>query len=79
MTVRTDAQGRSYPSSEPRERHGERSHVVTCDDRIGLVPVGNEPLEAVREADGDAFDDHSITELRETAFAEARTEARESQ
>lgn len=71
MSVETDDHGRLYLSSELREKYGEKFHVVEYEDRIELVPVAEDPLQAVREAVGDAFDGVSVEELREEARKQA--------
>jgi bifunctional DNA-binding transcriptional regulator/antitoxin component of YhaV-PrlF toxin-antitoxin module len=74
MTTETDDRGRLYLPKELRERHGERFRVVDLPSRIVLVPVDDDPLEAVREAVGDSFEGRSIAELKREARAEARKE-----
>lgn len=75
MSVETDSQGRIYLSAELRERFGEKFHVVEYDDRIELVPIDDDPLQAVRDEVGDALDGKSAAELREEALERAREEA----
>jgi len=74
MATETDDRGRLYLPKELRERHGERFRVVDLPSRIVLVPVDDDPLEAVREAVGDAFEGKSVAELKEEARAGARGE-----
>lgn len=75
MATKTDDRGRLYLSKEVRERHGEKFHVVEYSDHIELIPIDEDPLEGLREAVGDAFDDTSIEELREEASELAAQEA----
>jgi len=75
MSVETDSQGRLYLSSELRKKYGERFHVVEYEDRLELIPIDEDPLEAVREAVGDAFEGKSIAELREGAQEQAKEDA----
>ncbi|RNJ26232.1 AbrB/MazE/SpoVT family DNA-binding domain-containing protein [Halosegnis longus] len=75
MSVETDANGRLYLSSEMREKYGERFHIVEYEDRIELIPIDDDPLEAVREAAGDAFDDKSVETLRREAREQAAEDA----
>ena len=75
MSVETDSHGRLYLSSELREKYGEKFHLVEYDDRIELIPIDEEPLQAVREAAGDAFEGKSIEELREAAREQAKEDA----
>lgn len=75
MAVETDSDGRLYLSSELRQRYGERFHVVEYEDRIELIPIDENPLQAVRDEIGDVLDGTSSAELREAALARARQEA----
>ena len=61
-----DDRGRLTLPKEIRERYGDNYHVVDVHDGIKLIPVAEDPLEALR----DEFDDvdKSSNELR----AEAR-------
>jgi hypothetical protein len=77
MTTETDERGRLYLSKDIRERYGETFHVVEYSDHIELVPVDDDPLDGLRAAVGDAFEDASIDELREEARDRGRTEALE--
>ncbi|WP_066414626.1 AbrB/MazE/SpoVT family DNA-binding domain-containing protein [Halorubrum aethiopicum] len=73
MVTETDDRGRIYLPKELRDRHGERFRVVDLPSRIVLVPVDDDPLRAVRESAGAAFEGKSIDELRDdarTAIAE---------
>ena len=74
MTTETDDRGRLYLPKALRERHGERFRVIDLPSRIVLVPVDDEPLEAVREAVGDAFEGQSVAELKREARGAAREE-----
>ncbi|OAQ52371.1 hypothetical protein HTG_12165 [Natrinema mahii] len=74
MGTETDDRGRLYLSKGLRERHGERFHVVEYSDHIELIPIDDDPIEGLREAVGDAFDDKSIDELRDEARELAREE-----
>ncbi len=67
MSVETDSYGRLYLSSELRKKYGERFHVVEYEDRLELIPINEDPLQAISEAAGDAFEGESIEELRESA------------
>jgi bifunctional DNA-binding transcriptional regulator/antitoxin component of YhaV-PrlF toxin-antitoxin module len=74
MATETDDRGRLYLPKELRERHGERFRVVDLPSRIVLVPVDDDPLEAVREAVGDVFEGKTATELKREARDAAREE-----
>jgi bifunctional DNA-binding transcriptional regulator/antitoxin component of YhaV-PrlF toxin-antitoxin module len=71
--VSLDDRGRLTLPKEVRERYGERYHIVQLSDGIKLVPVADDPLEALR----DEFDDvdKSAEELREEARKTALDEA----
>lgn len=75
MSIETDSHGRLYLSSELRQKYGERFHVVEYEDRIELIPIDDDPLQAVRDEIGDALDDKSREELREEALQRAKREA----
>lgn len=68
-----DDRGRLTLPKEVRERYGDRYHIVQLHDGIKLIPVAEDPLEALR----DEFDDVGKTaeELREEAREEAIDEA----
>ncbi|ADD04312.1 uncharacterized protein Nmag_0727 [Natrialba magadii ATCC 43099] len=63
--VALDDRGRLTLPKEIRERYGERYHIVQLHDGIKLVPVAEDPLEALR----DEFEDveKSADELRDGA------------
>jgi len=74
MTAETDKQGRLHIPREVREKYGERYHIVTCEDRIELIPVADDPLATVRAAAGE-LRDASIKEIREDIEDEAKTQS----
>ncbi|MDJ1433698.1 AbrB/MazE/SpoVT family DNA-binding domain-containing protein [Halostagnicola sp. A-GB9-2] len=77
-TVGADDQGRVVIPYEIREKHGDRYRVVERRDRVELIPLNDDPIEGLRDAVGDAFDDTSIEEIkresRETAQEDALDE-----
>lgn len=75
MTTRTDSQGRLYLSSDLRKQYGEKFHVVQYEDRLELIPIDEDPLQAVRDEIGDALEGESIEELREEALNRANQES----
>ena len=75
MSVETDSHGRLYLSSELRQKYGEKFHVVEYEDRIELIPIDEDPLQAVRDEIGDALEGKSREELREEALERAKQEA----
>lgn len=77
MAIEADTQGRIYLPAELRAEYGEKFHVVRYEDRIELIPIAEDPLQAVRDAVGDAFDEKSIRELKQEARISAKQEARD--
>ena len=75
MSVETDSHGRLYLSSELREKYGEKFHVVEYEDCLKLIPIDEDPLQAVRDEIGDALEGESIEQLREEALDRAKQEA----
>lgn len=75
MSVETDSHGRLYLSSELRKKYGEKFHIVEYEDRLELIPIDENPLQAVRDEIGDALEGESIEELREQALDRAKREA----
>ena len=71
--VALDDRGRLTLPKEVRERYGERYHLVQLADGIKLVPVADDPLDALR----DEFADREKTagELRDEARKAALDEA----
>ncbi|WP_114576635.1 AbrB/MazE/SpoVT family DNA-binding domain-containing protein [Saliphagus sp. LR7] len=71
--VTLDARGRLTLPKDVRERHGYRYRVVELHDGIKLVPIADDPLEALREE----FEgvEKSADELREEAREMALDEA----
>lgn len=75
MSVETDSHGRLYLSSELRKKYGEKFHVVEYGDRLELIPIDDDPLQAVRDAAGNAFERESVEQLREKAREQANKDA----
>ncbi|MHC3437172.1 AbrB/MazE/SpoVT family DNA-binding domain-containing protein [Natrialbaceae archaeon A-gly3] len=71
--VTLDDRGRLTLPKEVRERYGENYHLVQLHDGIKLVPIAEDPLEALRDEFEDV--DKSATELREETREEALEEA----
>jgi len=71
--VSLDSRGRLTLPKELRERYGDRYHIVELPGGIKLVPVADDPLDALREEFADV--DKSADELREGARETALNEA----
>ncbi|MFP4038412.1 MAG: AbrB/MazE/SpoVT family DNA-binding domain-containing protein [Candidatus Nanohaloarchaea archaeon] len=71
--VTTADNGRVYIPKEMREELGERFHILQREDRIVLVPVSEEPLQALRDEMSDI--DASVEELKEKALKTGMEEA----
>jgi len=71
--ITLDDRGRLTLPKEIRERYGDRYHVVQLPDGVKLVPVADDPLEALREEFADI--EASAEELREEAREAALDEA----
>jgi len=72
VSVETDSHGRLYLPSELRQKYGDKFHVVEYEDRLELLPIDDDPLQAVRDAAGDAFEDESIEQLRKKTQQQAK-------
>jgi bifunctional DNA-binding transcriptional regulator/antitoxin component of YhaV-PrlF toxin-antitoxin module len=68
-----DDRGRLTLPKEIRERYGDHYHVVDLHDGIKLIPVADDPLDALRDefADVEKTADELRAEARETALDEA--------
>jgi AbrB family looped-hinge helix DNA binding protein len=72
MRVSTD-EGRIYIPKSVREEFGDEFELIDRGDRLVLVPVPDDPLEALREEARKS--DKSAEELKESALEEALEEA----
>jgi bifunctional DNA-binding transcriptional regulator/antitoxin component of YhaV-PrlF toxin-antitoxin module len=68
-----DDRGRLTLPKEIREQYGDRYHVVDLHDGIKLIPVAEDPLDALRDEFGDV--ESTSDELRERARETALDEA----
>lgn len=67
MSKSTDERGRIYLPKDVRERFGERYRIVELPSHVALFPVDEDPVEGLRAAVGDAFDDADADELKTDA------------
>lgn len=72
MRVTAD-DGRIYLSKDVREKFGTEFELIDRGDRLVLVPIPDDPLEALREETRET--DRSVEELKQSALAEAVEEA----
>jgi bifunctional DNA-binding transcriptional regulator/antitoxin component of YhaV-PrlF toxin-antitoxin module len=68
-----DDRGRLTLPKEMRERYGDHYHVVALHDGIKLIPIAEDPLEALREEFADV--EKTADELREETRRAALDEA----
>lgn len=68
-----DDRGRLTLPKEIRERYGDRYHIVQIHDGIKLIPVADDPLDALRDEFSDV--EKTAEELRERARETALDEA----
>jgi len=68
-----DDRGRLTLPKELRERYGDRYRVVDLHDGIKLIPVAEDPLDALRDEFADV--EKSADELRDAAREAALDEA----
>lgn len=69
----TASDGRIYLPKEIREKFGEQFELLDRGDRLVLVPLPDDPLEALREEARET--DKTVDELKEGALTEALEEA----
>lgn len=74
-TAEADDRGRIVIPHEIREKHGDRYRVVELKDRVELIPLKDDPIEGLRDAVGDAFEDKSIEEIKRESREAARKDA----
>jgi bifunctional DNA-binding transcriptional regulator/antitoxin component of YhaV-PrlF toxin-antitoxin module len=68
-----DDRGRLTLPKEMRERYGDHYHVVDLHDGIKLIPVADDPLDALRDEFADV--EQTAAELREEARETALDDA----
>lgn len=67
MSKSTDERGRIYLPKGVRERFGDRYRIVELPSHVALFPVGDDPLDGLRTAVGDAFSGTDAAELKSNA------------
>lgn len=75
--VATDDRGRITIPRAARKRYGDEYRLVELRSGIKLVPVPDDPLEALRSAASEEFRSASTEELREAALERGREETEE--
>lgn len=75
--VATDERGRITIPREARKRYGDEYRLVELRSGMKLIPVPEDPLEALRSAASDEFKSASTEELREAGVERGREEAEE--
>jgi len=76
MSKSTDDRGRIYLPKSVRDRFGDEYRIVELPNHVALFPVDEDPLEGIRTAVGDAFEDDDVDELKDAARESIRNEAR---
>ena len=74
-TAEADDRGRIVIPRKIRKKYGDRYRIVELDDRVELIPLKKDPVEGLRDAVGDAFDEKSIAEIKQEARDAAREDA----
>jgi len=75
--VRTDERGRVTIPKDVRDRYGEKFRLIELDSGIKLVPIPDNPLEALRAAASDELREASLADLKSTSRDEARRQTNE--
>lgn len=75
--VTVDERGRITIPKEVRDRFGDRYRLVELREGIKLVPIPEDPVEALRDAASDELREASAEEVREAARREGEEEAGE--
>lgn len=77
MSKSTDDRGRIYLPKDVRERFGDEYRIVELPSHVALFPVDEDPLEGIRAAVGDAFEDEDVDELKAEARKRIAREVRD--
>lgn len=65
--------GRIYLPKRLRQKYGERFELVDRGDRLVLIPIDEDPLEALREEARSS--EKPVAELKDAALAQALEDA----
>lgn len=74
MGVDVDDRGRLYLPKSIRDKHGERFRVLDLTDRVVLIPIDEDPLQAVQDAVGHRFEGLSIPEVKDEIHERAKAD-----
>lgn len=77
MSKSTDERGRIYLPKDVRDRFGDQYRIVELPSHVALFPVDEDPLEGLRAAVGDAFEERITDELKADAREAITREVRE--
>lgn len=71
--MRLNENGDEHPTTESREKYGEKFRIIEFKDRLIFLPIAEDPLEELREEWKDV--DSSVEELKQKALKEGLEEA----
>ena len=74
MRVEADGRGRVYLAKSIRDKHAQRFHVVDLPNRVVLIPLADDPIDAARTAVGDTFAGKSSREIKDETVLKAKQE-----
>lgn len=74
MGTSTDERGRIYLPKHVRDRYGDEYRIVELPSHVVLLPIDDDPIEGLREAVGDAFDDITREGMKDEALSNAESE-----
>lgn len=77
VEVETDDRGRVTLPKGIRERFGQRYRLVELRDEVKLIPIPEDPVDALRGAASDELRDASLEDLRDAAIDAGREQAEE--
>lgn len=77
IEVTTDDRGRVTLPKAVRERFGQRYRLVELRDEVRLIPIPEDPVDALRGAASDELRDAALDDLRDAALETGREQAEE--